>query len=99
MKNSILLVLAMTLFTFDHPLFAQGTAFTYQGRLQTSGSPANGNYELARLQSQLAQALTEKDLLMRHLADLEARDQALDARLARIEMSPGRNPAPLASTR
>jgi hypothetical protein len=36
---------------------------------------------------------------MRHLADLEARDQALDARLARIEMSPGRNPAPLASTR
>jgi hypothetical protein len=55
--------------------------------------------ELARLQSQLAQALTEKDLLMRHLADLEARDQALDARLARIEMSPGRNPAPLASTR
>ena len=27
-------------------LFAQGTAFTYQGRLNDSGSPANGNYDL-----------------------------------------------------
>src|SRR4051812_49293628 len=26
--------------------FAQGTAFTYQGRLNNSGSPANGNYDL-----------------------------------------------------
>jgi len=27
-------------------LYAQGTAFTYQGRLNDSGSPANGNYDL-----------------------------------------------------
>ncbi len=27
-------------------LFAQGTAFTYQGRLNDGGSPANGNYDL-----------------------------------------------------
>ena len=27
-------------------LFAQGTAFTYQGRLNNSGSPANGSYDL-----------------------------------------------------
>ena len=26
---------------------AQGTAFTYQGRLNTAGSPANGNYDFA----------------------------------------------------
>jgi FG-GAP-like repeat/Dockerin type I domain len=28
------------------PLFAQGTAFTYQGRLTDGGSPANGIYDL-----------------------------------------------------
>jgi len=28
-------------------LFAQGTAFTYQGRLQNNGSPASGTYNLA----------------------------------------------------
>jgi len=27
--------------------FAQGTAFTYQGRLNSSGNPANGSYDLA----------------------------------------------------
>src|ERR1700720_3294703 len=27
-------------------LFAQGTAFTYQGRLNDGGSPANGSYDL-----------------------------------------------------
>src|SRR2546423_15716547 len=26
--------------------FAQGTAFTYQGRLTEGGNPANGNYDL-----------------------------------------------------
>ena len=26
--------------------FAQGTAFTYQGRLLDTGSPANGNYDM-----------------------------------------------------
>jgi hypothetical protein len=33
-------------FSPAHPLFAQGTAFTYQGQLNDSGSPANGNYDL-----------------------------------------------------
>ncbi len=28
------------------PLFAQGTAFTYQGRLNDSGNPASGTYDL-----------------------------------------------------
>ena len=28
------------------PAFAQGTAFTYQGRLNFGGNPANGNYDL-----------------------------------------------------
>ena len=28
------------------PAFAQGTAFTYQGRLQNNGSPASGTYNL-----------------------------------------------------
>ncbi len=28
-------------------LFAQGTAFTYQGRLNSGGSPVNGSYDLA----------------------------------------------------
>jgi hypothetical protein len=28
------------------PLYAQGTAFTYQGQLQNNGSPANGSYNL-----------------------------------------------------
>jgi hypothetical protein len=28
------------------PVLAQGTAFTYQGRLQNNGSPANGSYNL-----------------------------------------------------
>ena len=28
-------------------LYAQGTAFTYQGRLATNGIPANGNYDLS----------------------------------------------------
>ncbi|MCL5099337.1 MAG: hypothetical protein M1608_17745, partial [Candidatus Omnitrophica bacterium] len=27
-------------------LHAQGTAFTYQGRLNSGGSPANGSYDL-----------------------------------------------------
>jgi len=31
---------------FGRPAFAQGTAFTYQGRLNDSGIPANGSYDL-----------------------------------------------------
>ncbi len=33
-------------FTAVNPAFAQGTAFTYQGRLTDNGNPANGNHDL-----------------------------------------------------
>jgi hypothetical protein len=45
-----ILAAVMLLSTLNHQLstaFAQGTAFTYQGRLNSSGSPANGSYDLA----------------------------------------------------
>lgn len=32
-------------FTLVQPVGAQGTAFTYQGRLNVNGAPANGNYD------------------------------------------------------
>ena len=35
-----------SLFTAVNPIFAQGTAFTYNGRLSDGGSPANGHYDL-----------------------------------------------------
>jgi hypothetical protein len=43
--RSLLMALLSTVY---HPLstFAQGTAFTYQGRLNDGGNPANGNYDL-----------------------------------------------------
>ena len=51
MKTKSFAVLALTLFsTFNFQLStccAQGTAFTYQGRLDSSGSPANGSYDIA----------------------------------------------------
>src|SRR5258708_21503177 len=34
-------------FNFINGAFAQGTAFTYQGRLNAGGNPANGNYDLS----------------------------------------------------
>src|SRR5215471_12278093 len=43
------LLLSLTLLcTFHLPrcTFAQGTAFTYQGRLTDNGAPANGSYDL-----------------------------------------------------
>jgi trimeric autotransporter adhesin len=43
MKTSVIL-LATTLYASN--LFAQGTAFTYQGRLNANGAPANGTYDL-----------------------------------------------------
>ena len=47
MKTRNLFVLAtMTLLTVPNSLHAQGTAFTYQGRLIDGGSPANGSYDL-----------------------------------------------------
>ena len=45
MKKHILFLFSLALLTVTNSLIAQGTAFTYQGRLQSSGSPANGNYD------------------------------------------------------
>lgn len=42
-RAAVLLLLFIAPFS---ACFAQGTAFTYQGRLNSSGSPANGNYDL-----------------------------------------------------
>ena len=49
MKSKILLLSVVTiggLLTPVTSLFAQGTAFTYQGRLNDNGQPANGSYDL-----------------------------------------------------
>jgi hypothetical protein len=47
-KPNVFLTIAFLLALSVHlsPLFAQGTAFTYQGQLATNGSPANGAYDL-----------------------------------------------------
>ncbi len=48
MKTRQILILAVALyglFTVVDAAFAQGTAFTYEGQLSASGSPANGNYD------------------------------------------------------
>jgi hypothetical protein len=42
----VVLVLLSTLNLQLSTVFAQGTAFTYQGRLNDGGAPANGNYDL-----------------------------------------------------
>src|SRR5438093_7418402 len=47
--NAGLLAAALLLSTLHcqlSTLFAQGTTFSYQGRLSDNGSPANGNYDL-----------------------------------------------------
>src|SRR5258708_29467300 len=41
-----LILMLLSTFNFQLPTFAQGTAFTYQGRLNDGASPANGNYDL-----------------------------------------------------
>ena len=49
MKNKILLLLALALSTINSQLstaFAQGNAFTYQGRLTSGANGANGSYDL-----------------------------------------------------
>ena len=50
MKNKLLAILALTLLSsLNFPLstaHAQGTAFSYQGRLNTGGSLASGSYDL-----------------------------------------------------
>jgi len=46
MKSSILLSISVyALALMSSRVFAQGTAFTYQGRLNDTGQPANGNYD------------------------------------------------------
>jgi trimeric autotransporter adhesin len=50
MKKACLLLVAAALcspFIAVHPVFAQGTAFTYQGQLQNNGSPAGGTYNMS----------------------------------------------------
>jgi hypothetical protein len=49
--------------------------------------------ELTQLQAKLAQALADKEMFLKHLTLLEARDQAREDRLARIESSLEKNPA------
>ncbi len=44
--NAIALAAFCSLFALNHSACAQGTAFTYQGRLNSGGSPANGSYDL-----------------------------------------------------
>src|SRR5215469_6750686 len=48
MKHTLILIgvaAACSLFIAVNPAFAQGTAFTYQGRLNDNGGPANGTYD------------------------------------------------------
>ena len=45
-KISCCLWLALLVFGVTTPMFAQGTAFMYQGRLNDSGAPANGSYDM-----------------------------------------------------
>ena len=40
------LLIALLVLSAGSELFAQGTAFTYQGRLNENGTPANGTYDL-----------------------------------------------------
>ena len=45
MKKRFMFLLALGLLTVTTSLRAQGTVFTYQGQLRSSGNPANGNYD------------------------------------------------------
>src|ERR1039458_210559 len=49
-KSLFFALVLLSLATFNlqlSTLFAQGTAFTYQGRLNSGGVPANGSYDIA----------------------------------------------------
>lgn len=46
LRHSLISFLLFSAVTVSPPLLAQGTAFTYQGRLDDGGSPANGSDEL-----------------------------------------------------
>jgi hypothetical protein len=45
LKTTILIALGIAILSINNALFAQGTAFGYQGSLDSGGSPANGNYD------------------------------------------------------
>src|SRR5207244_6526359 len=45
-RRELLLVLPLLILLKAGTLFAQGPAFTYQGRLTDGGPPANGSYDL-----------------------------------------------------
>src|ERR1700734_2226447 len=45
-KNLVVAVSILSLLILGKPVHAQGTAFTYQGRLTTNGTEANGNFDL-----------------------------------------------------
>jgi hypothetical protein len=45
MKKCGFILCALAMASFHNGLLAQGTAFTYQGQLNSGGSPANGNYD------------------------------------------------------
>ncbi|WP_150107643.1 tail fiber domain-containing protein [Pedosphaera parvula] len=47
MKKFVWSLFLISLLAYASGLQAQGTAFTYQGRLQNNGSPANGSYDMA----------------------------------------------------
>ena len=44
--RAVVLLAGVLAFFPIEPLFAQGTAFTYQGQLNAGGTPASGNYDL-----------------------------------------------------
>ena len=46
MNSKLLFLLVLTFVTEPSSLHAQSTAFTYQGRLDSSGSPSTGGYDL-----------------------------------------------------
>ena len=46
MWRAVVLLCGVLAFFPAEPLFAQGTAFTYQGRLNDGAAPANGSYDL-----------------------------------------------------
>jgi hypothetical protein len=46
-RHGVFLLLLTILNAHLPSVFAQGTAFTYQGRLTDGAAPANGNYDMA----------------------------------------------------
>jgi hypothetical protein len=46
MKKLFILLILIAMATVAVSVHAQGTAFSYQGRLQNNGAPANGSYDL-----------------------------------------------------